>query len=133
MDLAEEVGYQPNVEYGVVHTVSDLQNPSQEGAFNTVTVPNNNSQYNTYTLLWTPTSITFEVNNNPFFTYNKPSNSDYTTWAFDQPFYMVADLALGGIWGGQDTAAFPGNGIDNSALPVTMSIKTIYYYAYNSN
>jgi beta-glucanase (GH16 family) len=131
LDLIEQVGISPNVEYGIVHTKSDLSNPDGVGAYKTVTVNNNN--YNLYSLLWTPTSITFEVNNMPFFTYNKITGAGYSTWPFDQPFYLILNLALGGSWGGEDNAQFPPNGIDNSALPATMSIQSIYYYPYTGS
>jgi beta-glucanase (GH16 family) len=129
IDLMEEVGFQPNVEYGIVHTLADLSNPNGVGTYNTETVANNNTVYSTYSLLWTPTTITFEVNNVPFYTYTKAAGADYKTWPFDQPFYLILNLAIGGSWGGSDTAAYP-NGIDNSALPATLSIKSIYYYPY---
>lgn len=130
IDLIEEVGFQPNVEYGIVHSLSDLSNPGGVGNYNQITVPDNNTTYNTYTMLWTPTTITFEFNNNPFFTYTKPAGSNYTNWPFNQPFYLILNLAMGGSWGGEDTSQFPGNGIDNSALPASMSIQSIYYYPY---
>lgn len=130
IDLIEEVGSQPNTEYGIVHSLSDLSNPGGVGDYNQIKVPNNDTTYNTYTMLWTPTSITFELNNNPFYTYSRPVGANYTNWPFDQPFYLILNLAMGGSWGGEDTAQFPGNGIDNSALPATMSIQSIYYYPY---
>lgn len=131
MDLIEEVGFNPNIEYGIVHTKSDIRNhPDGVGTFNQVEVPNNDIQYNKYSMLWTPNSITFEVNDSPFFTYDRPPGADYNTWAFDQPFYLIMNLAMGGKWGGEDTAHFPGNGIDDSALPASLDIKSIYYYPY---
>jgi beta-glucanase (GH16 family) len=133
IDLIEEVGTEPNTEYGVVHSLSDLKNPGGLGGYNTVTLPHNDTIYNTYSVLWTPTSITFEVNNRPFYTYTKPAVANYTNWPFDQPFYLILNLALGGSWGGTDTAQFPGNGIDNAALPASMSIKSIYYYSYTGS
>ncbi len=134
IDLVESVGFNPNIAYGVVHTRSDQKNhPDGIGSFDQVEVPNNDKEYVTYSMLWTPTTITLEVNNTPFFTYDKPSSSDYSTWPFDQPFYMIINLAMGGIWAGEDTAHFPGNGIDNSALPASMDIKSIYYYPYDGS
>lgn len=130
IDLVEEVGFQPNTEYGIVHSVSDLGNPNGVGQFSTVNVPDGNDSYNLYSLLWTPTTITFEVNNVAFFTYTKTTGANYTTWPFDQPFYLILNLALGGSWGGEDTSQFPGNGIDNSILPAMMNIKSIFYYPY---
>jgi beta-glucanase (GH16 family) len=129
IDLIEEVGFNPNVEYGIVHSISDLSNPNGVGDFSTVNVANSNSVYNTYSLLWTPTSITFEVNNVPFYIYNKTPGANYQTWPFDQPFYLILNLAIGGTWGGEDTSVFP-TGIDNSALPASFNIQSIYYYPY---
>jgi len=128
IDLIEEVGYLPNTEYGIIHSLSDEGNPNGVGTYNTVQVANGNDTYNLYSLLWTPTSITFEVNNVPFYTYNKTSGADYTTWPFNQPFYLILNVALGGSWGGGDIAQFPGNGINNAALPASMNIRSIYYY-----
>lgn len=128
MDLIEQVGIQKDVEYGIVHSESDLNNPADVGDYSTVSV--NNNVYNKYSLLWTPTSVTFEVNDVPFYTYVKPSGANYQSWPFDQPFYLILNLALGGSWGGQDKAQFPSNGIDNATLPASMDIQSIYYYPY---
>jgi beta-glucanase (GH16 family) len=130
LDLVEQVGTNPNTEYGIVHTESDLSNPGGVGDYNTVTV--NDNAYNLYSLLWTPTSITFEVNNVPFFTYTKAAGANYTTWPFNQPFYLILNLALGGSWGGEDTAQYP-LGIDNAALPAAINVQSIYYYPYNGS
>jgi beta-glucanase (GH16 family) len=130
IDLLESVGFDPNIEYGVAHTLGDLSRPGGIGAYGTVTVPTSSSSYNLYSLLWTPTTVTFAVNNQPFYTYTKTTGADYTSWPFDQPFYLIINLAMGGTWGGQDTAAFPGNGIDNNALPASLAIQSIYYYPY---
>jgi beta-glucanase (GH16 family) len=130
LDMMEAVGFNPDVIYSVVHTRSDLKNVDHIGAFNQLLVPGNDSEYNTYSMLWTPASITYEVNGKPFFTYTKSPGADYTTWPFDQPFYLIMNLALGGNWGGEDTTNFPGNGIDNSALPASLDIKSVYYYPY---
>ena len=78
--MVEAVGFNPNIDYGVVHTVTSNQNnPNGVGDFGQVYLPNNNSQYYLYSLLWTPTSITFEVNNVPFYTYTKQPGSNYST------------------------------------------------------
>lgn len=130
IDLIEEVGLQPNINYGIVHTLNASITRNGSGLYNTIDLTNNNSTYYTYSMLWTPTSITFEVNNQPYFTYDRPAGSTYANWPFDQPFYLIMNLALGGSWGGEDTLQFPGNGIDNSIFPTSMNIKSIYYYPY---
>lgn len=131
IDIIESVGFQPGVMYGIAHTASDLNLHSDgTGSYSTKTVPNASTDFNKYTLLWTPTSVTFAVNDNTYYTYARPNGADYKTWPFDQPFYLIANLAMGGTWGGMDTAHYPGNGIDNSALPASLDIRSIYYYPY---
>lgn len=128
IDLVEQVGIAKDVEYGIVHTKSDLDNPGGVGTYNTVHV--NNNTYNLYSLLWTPTSLTFEVNNVPFYTYTETAGANYLSWPFNQPFYLVMNLAMGGSWGGGDKAEYPPYGIDDSGLPASMNIQSIYYYPY---
>lgn len=131
IDIIEAVGFQPGVMYGVTHTVSDASlHADGTGSYSTTTVPNASTDFNKYTLLWTPTSVTFAVNDTPYYTYERQNGADYKTWPFDQPFYLIANLAMGGTWGGMDTAHYPGNGIDNTALPASLDIRSIYYYPY---
>ena len=42
-------------------------------------------------------------------------------WPYDKPFYLILNLAWGGSWGGQQ-------GIDESALPVTMDVDYVRVY-----
>lgn len=134
IDIIEAVGFYPNVVYSVAHTLDDLtQRADGTGSNSQIFVTNNDTTYNLYSLLWTPDSLIFTVNNKPFFTYQRQIGANYTTWPFDQPFYLIANLALGGSWGGQDKAHFPGDGIDSSALPTSLDIQSIYYYPYIGN
>ncbi len=129
IDIMEAVGYKPNLIYGVAHTASDLQNrPDGTGKNGSIIVPDSADKFNKYSLLWTPDKLIYQINDQTFFTYSKPKNSDYTTWPYDQPFFLIINLAMGGVWGGMDRSKFPENGIDNSALPATFEIDSIDYY-----
>jgi beta-glucanase (GH16 family) len=130
IDIAEEVGILPNKVYGIVHNRAAINNPGGQGFYNTVDLPNNDTVFNDYSIEWTPNNITFSVNNNPYFTYNKLPGSDFQTWPFDQKFYLIINLALGGTWGGGDKAQFPPDGVDKSALPATMKVQSVNYYPY---
>ena len=131
IDIIESVGFEQDLNYGVAHTLSDVSlHPDGTGSYKTINVPNSTTTFNIYTLLWTPTSLTFAVNGTPYYTYTRQDGADYKTWPFDQPFYLIANLAMGGNWGGMNTKDFPGNGIDNSALPASLEIQSIYYYPY---
>lgn len=130
IDIAEAVGTQPNVVYGIAHSLAYPEDGVNHAYFNTMTVPGNDTSYHDYEVDWTPTTLTFKVDGKTFFTYSKKPHANYRSWPFDQPFYLVLNLALGGTWGGTDTAQFPGDGVDKSALPASLNVQSIRYYSY---
>ncbi len=131
IDIIEAVGFEPGIIYGVAHTLLSAEsNDDGSGNHGTVSVPTSAETFNKYSLMWTPTSLVYAVNNEPYFVYNRSDKADYTVWPFDQPFYLIVNLAMGGTWGGNDTANFPGNGIDDEALPTSLDIQSIHYYPY---
>lgn len=133
IDILEAIGSEPDVIYAVSHTRADSSRHSDGlGSYDTVKVPGSTTNYHKYSVFWTPTALTFAVDEVPFFTYSKERNADYTTWPFDQPFYLIVNLAMGGKWAGTDTRKFPGDGIDKGALPATLDVKSIYYYPLKS-
>jgi beta-glucanase (GH16 family) len=61
-------------------------------------------------VLWTPEAIKFGVDDVDYYTFLNDGRSDPATWPFDQPFYAILNLAVGGDWGGAqgvDLRAFP--------------------------
>lgn len=130
MDVLESVGTQPNVVYAVAHCLAYARDGIDRTFFNTIKVPDNHTIYHNYELDWTPTTLTYSVDSTPYFTYHKPANADWRTWPYDQPYYLVINLALGGTWAGTDKAHFPGDGIDKNALPASLKVQSVYYYSY---
>ena len=58
----------------------------------------------------------FSVNDKPSFTYPKITTDKPGQWPFDQPFYLLIDMQLGGSWVGA---------IDEAQLPVQMEIDSV--------
>jgi beta-glucanase (GH16 family) len=70
--------------------------------------------FHTYAMLWTPHNITTYVDGRFQLSYdNRSLGRD--DWPYDNPFYVIFNLAWGGNWGGY-------RGIDWDALPVTMEV-----------
>jgi len=130
MDIAESAGVQPHMVYGVAHSIAYPEGGPDNSYYSTVTVPDNNTVFHDYELDWTPTSLTFSVDGKPFYTYTKQAGADWHSWPFNQPFYLIVDLALGGTWAGNDRAQFPTDGVDKAALPASMQVQSINYYSY---
>jgi beta-glucanase (GH16 family) len=132
IDIAEAIGLQPNLVYGVAHTQAYDNNGVDKTFFNTATIPGNDTSFHDYEIDWTPASITFKVDGKVFYTYAKRANADFHSWPFDQPFYLIINLAMGGSWGGQDRKNFPLDGVDQSALPASLSVQSVKYYSYTA-
>ena len=113
IDIMEEVGGHPNYVSSSLHANAHVHtNGSQvthemlcEGA---------EDDFHTYAILWTPQNITTYVDGKVQLSYdNRGKGRD--DWPYDDPFYIILNLAWGGTWGGT-------YGIDETALPCTMEI-----------
>jgi beta-glucanase (GH16 family) len=56
------------------------------------------SAWHTYAVRWTSDAMTFTIDGKVFFTETKKMISFFGTWAFDNPKYLILNLALGGIY-----------------------------------
>ena len=113
IDIMEEVGYHPNYVSSSLHATAHVHsNGTQvtkerycDGA---------EGEFHTYAMLWTAQNITTYVDGEKLLSYdNRGLGRD--DWPYDDPFYIIFNLAWGGDWGGAQ-------GVDESALPVTMEV-----------
>jgi hypothetical protein len=51
----------------------------------------------------------------------RKERDDLKVWPFDQPHFLILNLAVGGDWGGQ-------RGIDESLFPHTFEVDYVRYY-----
>jgi beta-glucanase (GH16 family) len=62
----------------------------------------------------------FFVDGKKYFTYaNDKTGVD--AWPFDQPQYLILNLAIGGSWGGQE-------GVDESIFPQKLEVDYVRVY-----
>jgi len=92
IDILESVGNNPNV----IH--SSLHSPGRSGNTpdtKTTTAPNSTTEFHIYGAEWSAESIKFYVDDNLFYTYKNSS-----TTPFNQKFFIILNLAMGGNFGG---------------------------------
>ncbi|REG98089.1 glycoside hydrolase family 16 protein [Flavobacterium aquicola] len=92
IDILESVGKDPHVNH------SSLHSPGRSGATpdtGTINVPNDNTEFHIYTADWTASYIKFYVDDKLYYTF---INSD--KFPFNKNFYLIVNLAMGGVWGG---------------------------------
>ena len=125
-----EVGWPACGEIDIMESMSAIQNstqfssslhtPTDNPTFqNTLPAGNDLTQWHNYALDWQPTVLTFSIDGKPYYTVRK---SDFRTWPFDKPMFLILNYAVGGTMGGGIPADAP--------LPYTMNVS--YVRVYNS-
>jgi beta-glucanase (GH16 family) len=115
IDVAELLGRDPKKNYGTLH------GPLSGGGGRGDTVAMDNgfaNDYHTYAIDWLPDQITWYLDGQLFATVNKTDKD----WVFDHEFYLIMNLAMGGIFGGD---------IDPAVKDATMSFDYVRAYQIN--
>lgn len=119
IDLVEQVGYDPECIVGTVHTTrhSHLDGTQKNGNVRSADVT---QEFHRYAIEWETDEIRFYFDEQLYFTYAN-DGSGPESWPFDQPFYLILNLAVGGNWGGQQ-------GIDDRVFPQRMEVDYVRVY-----
>ncbi len=120
IDIMEYVGYEPDSIYCTVHTgaYNYTMNTQKSGVWHQSDAQNN---FHVYALEWTENSCRFFIDDKPGFVFKKEARAGYEQWPFDQPFYLILNVAVGGQWGGK-------YGIDEAIFPSIMEIDYVRVY-----
>jgi beta-glucanase (GH16 family) len=111
-DIMEHINTD-SLNYGTIHWYNN-GNASSGGSI--VTSP---SAYHVYDVEWTSTAITWHIDGVQYYTANI-SNGINNTGAFQNPFFIILNLAVGGNW--------PGKTIDTTKLPASMYVDYVRVY-----
>lgn len=114
IDIMEHIGWDPEKMFFTAH--SNKYNPVNGVQMHREAVlPDCTDGFHVYGLRHTPKQLIWYYDGKPIYTLNKEKNADWTTWPFDNEFYLIMNLAIGGGWAGK-------KGIDLSALPARMEV-----------
>jgi beta-glucanase (GH16 family) len=113
IDIMEEVGYNPGYIVSTIHC-NKYNNGGTQIESRSKYVATAESDFHVYACEWTATNLKFYVDGEQILNYAN-DKTGYDAWPFDQPFYIILNLAWGGDWGGA-------KGVDESALPATYEI-----------
>lgn len=124
IDFMETIGRLKNQNWPAAHSYASWNSPGEGPAIFTH-VSNAYSSFHKYGVIKTPDSISFTLDGETYATINKKNNNPLD-WPFNQPYYLILDLALGGNWAGGDSK-YPPYGIDTSTGPWKLITKSIQY------
>ena len=120
IDIMENVGYDPDAIHANIHTKA-YNHVLGTGKGRKITVEKPYENFHVYAVEWFKDRLDFYIDERLYFTY-KNENTGNDTWPFNQPHYLIINLAIGGSWGGQQ-------GIDNSIFPQKYLIDYVRVYS----
>jgi len=120
IDIMEFVGFQPNKIHANIHTEA-FNHKIRTNKGDTITVEKPWEDFHVYTLEWTPSEISMFFDDQKYFTFEKKPEYGEAEWPFDQPFFLIFNIAVGGVWGGR-------HGVDDSIFPQQMKVDWVRYY-----
>jgi beta-glucanase (GH16 family) len=116
MDIMEHINNESVIHESLHNSTVD----NASGATTATYAPSyNTTDYNIYTLVWTPTAIQLYVNNSLQYVYNKVANGGWQQYPYDVPFYIILNQSGGVGWPGP---------ITNSNLPFSMQVDYVHVY-----
>lgn len=125
IDILEHVGHDPGQVHGTVHTTRYNHSRGTERG-GEMRVRDACDAFHRYQVLWTPEAINFGVDDVGFYSFRNDGRGNPDTWPFDHPFYMILNIAVGGVWGGAE-------GIDNNAFPQRMEVDYVRVFQRPAN
>ena len=104
IDITEMVGYEPGTTHGTIHYGGSWPFNQYTGESTNSPGGNLNNQFHTYAVEWSETEIKWFFDGQ-LFSVRNTSNLGSFPWPFDQDYYVILNLALGGNWPGYPDAS----------------------------
>ncbi|MFE2945045.1 family 16 glycosylhydrolase [Streptomyces sp. NPDC059255] len=106
IDIMENVGFEPGTVHGTLH------GPGYSGSGGIgagYTLPGGQAfadAFHTFAVDWAPDSITWSVDGTVY-QRRTPADLGGRAWAFNKPFFLILNLAVGGYWPGDPDGSTP--------------------------
>lgn len=122
IDIMEHTGNKLDNPFFCLHT-EKYNHTTKEEYHKEIEIDNFSDSFQKITLDWEKDKITYLLNDEHIVTYNKGQNGldeNHEGWPFDQEFYLILNLAIGGTFGGE---------IDDNMFPQKFIIRDIKVYS----
>lgn len=123
IDFLEAIGRTPNQNIPATHTYNSLHN--KKSRYTPAHIKDPYSKFHRYGITKSPGKIEFTLDGKTYAT-REQSSENPKDWPFEQSYYVIINLALGGGWGA-DSKHFPPDGIDTSKAPWQLQVRSLSY------
>jgi beta-glucanase (GH16 family) len=124
IDIMENIGREPSTVHGTIHGPG-YSGGSAVGAG--YTLPGGQAfadAFHTFAVDWEPNAITWYVDGVQY-SRKTPADLGGDRWVFDHPFFIIMNVAVGGLW--------PGSPDGSTVFPQTMMIDYVRVYAFTTS
>ena len=124
IDIMENIGRESGIVHGSLHGPSSVAHTSDSTS--TVSLPPGKSysdDFHIYAVEWEPGTVRFYVDSDNYATFTKAQWSGGGQWVFDHPFFMIMNVAVGGVW--------PGSPDASTQFPQQMLVDYVRVYSKN--
>jgi beta-glucanase (GH16 family) len=107
IDIFENIGREPATVHASVHGPGYSATDSITSAFNLPFGQRFSDAFHVFAIEWTTNRIRFLVDEFPYFTVTPSSLPPQRSWVFDHSFFIILNVAVGGVWPGSPNASTP--------------------------
>lgn len=120
IDVMEHIGQEPKTIHGTVHGPGYFGGQAIGGSYVLDTDRAFKDDFHEFAVEWMPDEICWFVDDDPFFSVTPNQLPPEDGWVFNRPFYLLLNVAVGGIW--------PGSPDQQTVFPQQMTIDYIRVY-----
>ncbi|MBI45503.1 MAG: hypothetical protein CMG66_04995 [Candidatus Marinimicrobia bacterium] len=123
IDIMEHIGCDAGTIHGSIHC-NNYNHQNENGIQKTGSKDNINIQdFNVYRIDWDAQSIKWYINDILYYQYDNDTTG-IDSWPFNQDFYLIINLAIGGVWGTLDGTC----PIDYGSFPQSIQIDYVRFF-----
>jgi beta-glucanase (GH16 family) len=124
MDIQENIGNEPSTNHGSLHALNSMTGKAYENVTATYSLDGGaklSDGFHVYGVEWQPGQISFYVDGNVYETQTSTGIPAGDAWPYEQPFYLLLNVAVGGNW--------PGSPDNTTVFPQTMLVDYVRAYS----
>jgi beta-glucanase (GH16 family) len=100
IDIMESIGKEPSINHGSLHGPGYSGGKPKTAIYTLLDGRKFADDFHTFAIDWTPTSVTFYVDDIAYNTVHDTDIPAGTQWVFNQPFFLLLNVAVGGNFAG---------------------------------
>ena len=124
MDIMETIGTTANLNHGSLHGPGYSAASSLTGTYPLPKGQSFADAFHTFAIDWVPDRVSFLIDGVTYETH-AAAETDGHPWAYNHPFYLLLNVAVGGVWPGPPDAG--------ASFPQQMVIDYVHVYARGSD